>query len=183
MLRWVVPSARFASRTLALSFSGSDGWRSRVEAGGCKHPNTLGRYAGQVLQPPSLPPPLGQSWFHLPRPRVGMCTVISGPPPRWLRSAFRRCWSAGPTECALSRPTQCLEVIRHVHFQLSRPLHGRGCLRACEGPAAQHPETRALLTHHVVVCTLPSPPGHTSRLKPLVLEVLKRSIKICGSDI
>ena len=71
MLRWVVPSARFASRTLALSFSGSDGWRSRVEAGGCKHPNTLGRYAGQVLQPPSLPPPLGQSWFHLPRPRVG----------------------------------------------------------------------------------------------------------------
>lgn len=138
---------------------------------------------GRCFSPRACLLPWVSHGFTFQDPGWGMCTVISGPPPRWLRSAFRRCWSAGPTECALSRPTQCLEVIRHVHFQLSRPLHGRGCLRACEGPAAQHPETRALLTHHVVVCTLPSPPGHTSRLKPLVLEVLKRSIKICGSDI
>lgn len=124
VLRWVVPSARFASCALALSFPGSDGWQSRVEAGGCKHPGTPGRYAGQVLQPRACLLPWVSHGFTSQDPRWGMCTVVSGPPPRWLHSGFRRCWSAGPTECAVSCSTQRLEVIRHMRFQPSRPLRG-----------------------------------------------------------
>lgn len=162
-----------------LSFPGSDGWQSRVE-----HPNTPSRHAGPALQPPGLAPPLGQSRFHFPRPRVGDVRCHLRPSSQMAALSLPTALVCRPHRmCSLPAPTQRLEVIRHVCFQPSPPLRGRGCLRAREGPAAQHLGAWALLTDCVVLCTLPSPPGHTSRLKPLILEVLKRSIKICGSDI
>ena len=63
------------------------------------------------------------------------------------------------------------------------PCVAEGASELVRVPQPSTPGAWALLTQHVVVCTLPSPPRHTSHLKPLVLEVLKRSIKICGSDI
>lgn len=144
------------------------------------HPaNTLGRrfsprawlLPGSVTISPSKTP-VGDVRRHL------------GPSSQMAALSLPTALVCGPHQmCSLPAPTQRLEVIRHVCFQPSPPLRGRGCLRAREGPAVQHPGARALLTDCVVLCILPSPPGHTSRLKPLVLEVLKRSIKMCDSDI
>lgn len=176
---WSPCCAGGACREVCVSHAGCDGWRSRVE-----HPDTPGRHAGPVLQPPGLAPPLGLSRFHLPRPQVGDVCCHPGPSSQMAALSLPAALVCEPHRtCSLPAPTQRPEVFRHLCLQPSPPLHGQRCRRAREGPAAQHPGARARLTDYVVLCTLPSPPGHTSRLKPPVLDVLKRSIKICGSDI
>lgn len=117
---------------------------------------------------------LGQSWFPS-RPWVGDVRYYLGV--RLPDGCVQPSDGAGPgppLNIALSRPTQCLEVIRHVHFQLSRPCVAEGASRARRGPRSPAPKGPGP-SHPPCGRLHPAKPSRSTLLveTTFVLEVLK----------